>query len=96
MAHDSAGRQNNDMNPDQVSALIRQAMPAAEVLVQSDDNTHFSACVICDVFAGKRSIARHQMIYAALGTLVGREIHALSIEAHTRAEWAARAGASAN
>jgi acid stress-induced BolA-like protein IbaG/YrbA len=82
------------MNPDQVSALIRQAMPAAEVLVQSDDNTHFSARVISEAFAGKRSIARHQMIYAALGALVGREIHALSIEAHTQAEWAARAGGS--
>ena len=37
-------------------------------------------------FAGKRSIARHQMIYRTLGELVGREIHALSIEALTPEE----------
>jgi acid stress-induced BolA-like protein IbaG/YrbA len=92
MAHDSAGRQNNRMNPEQVSALIRQALPDAEVLVQSDDNTHFAARVISEAFAGKRSIARHQQVYAALGALVGREIHALSLETHTRAEWAANTG----
>ncbi len=32
-------------------------------------------------FAGKRSLARHQLVYRALGELMGREIHALSIEA---------------
>ena len=37
-------------------------------------------------FAGKRAIARHQMIYRALGERVGREIHALSIEALTPEE----------
>jgi len=82
------------MSPDQVAALIRRSMPDAEVLVQSDDNTHFAARVVSDAFAGKRSIARHQMVYAALGELVGRDIHALSIEAHTRAEWSAAAGAA--
>ena len=80
------------MNPEQVTALILQAMPDAEVLVQSDDNTHFAARVISEAFAGKRSIARHQLVYATLGALVGREIHALSLETHTRAEWAASTG----
>ena len=41
-------------------------------------------------FAGKRGLARHQLIYRALGERVGREIHALSIEALTPEEWAAR------
>jgi acid stress-induced BolA-like protein IbaG/YrbA len=96
MAHDSAGRQNNRMNPEQVSELIRQGLPDADVLVASDDNTHYTARVVSDAFVGKRSIARHQLIYAALGQLVGREIHALSIEAHTRAEWAAHPGRTEN
>ena len=39
---------------------------------------------------GKRSIARHQLVYRCLGELVGREIHALSIEALTPEEAAAR------
>jgi acid stress-induced BolA-like protein IbaG/YrbA len=74
------------MHPDKVAALISVALPGAEVLVRSDDQTHFEARVVAEQFAGKRSIARHQMIYAALGALVGREIHALSIEALTPEE----------
>ena len=80
------------MNPEQVSALIRHGLPDADALVQSDDNTHFAARVISEAFTGKRSIARHQLVYATLGALVGREIHALSLETYTRAEWAAQAG----
>jgi acid stress-induced BolA-like protein IbaG/YrbA len=78
------------MNPERVAELIRAGLPGADVLVQSDDNTHFAARVIAREFAGKRGIARHQLVYRALGELVGREIHALSIEALTPEEWAAR------
>jgi acid stress-induced BolA-like protein IbaG/YrbA len=78
------------MNPERVAELIRAGLPGAEVLVRSDDNTHFAARVIAREFAGKRGIARHQLVYRALGELVGREIHALSIEALTPEEWAAR------
>ena len=71
------------MHPDAVAELIRAGLPGAEVIVQSEDHTHFSTRVISAEFAGKRSIARHQMIYRTLGERVGREIHALSIEALT-------------
>jgi len=80
------------MTPEQVAALIRTAMPDAEVDVRSDDNTHFAALVISAAFQGMRSLARHQLIYRALGELVGREIHALSIEAFTPAESARHHG----
>ena len=69
------------MHPEKVAELIRAGLPGAQVRVESDDQTHFAAMVVCDAFTGKRSIARHQMVYATLGALVGREIHALSIEA---------------
>ena len=74
------------MHPDKVAELIRAGLPGAEVIVESDDQTHFATRVVSAAFAGKRSIARHQMIYRALGELVGREIHALSIEALTPEE----------
>jgi acid stress-induced BolA-like protein IbaG/YrbA len=77
------------MNPEQVAELIRAGIPGADVLVQSQDNTHFAARVVAREFAGKRGIARHQLIYGALGERMGREIHALSIEALTPEEWAA-------
>lgn len=78
------------MHPDQVAALIQAALPTATVHVQSDDQTHFNAVVVAAEFEGERRIARHQRVYRALGERVGREIHALSIEALTPAEWAAR------
>jgi acid stress-induced BolA-like protein IbaG/YrbA len=74
------------MNPEQVAQLIRTGLPGADVRVESDDNTHFAARVISSEFAGKRSLARHQLIYKALGALMGNEIHALSIEALTPEE----------
>jgi len=74
------------MNPEQIAQLIRAALPEAQVRVESDDNTHFAAHVVSREFIGKRSIARHQLIYKALGERMGREIHALSIEALTPEE----------
>ncbi len=74
------------MNPQQIAELIRAALPGAQVLVQSDDNTHFAARVVAREFAGKRPLARHQLVYKALGERMGREIHALSIEALTPEE----------
>ena len=71
------------MNPEEVARLIRAGLPDAQVEVRSDDHTHFAARVIAREFAGKRSLARHQLVYRALGELMGREIHALSIEALT-------------
>ncbi len=76
------------MHPDKVAELIRAGLPDAQVRVESEDHTHFAARVVSAGFAGKRSIARHQMVYRTLGELVGREIHALSIEALTPEEYA--------
>ena len=75
------------MNPDEITRLIEDGLPGADVHVRSDDNTHFEAIVVADAFAGKRAIARHQLVYACLGSLIGNEIHALSIRAHTPDEW---------
>ena len=59
----------------------------------SDDNTHFEALVVAAEFEGKRPLARHQLVYKCLGTLVGNEIHALSIKALTPDEWREQAAA---
>ncbi len=71
------------MDGEEVARLIRAGLPGAQVRVQTDDNIHFAARIVAREFAGKRTIARHQLVYAALGALMGREIHALSIEALT-------------
>jgi acid stress-induced BolA-like protein IbaG/YrbA len=79
------------MTPKQVAELIQTALPQARVEIRSDDNTHFSALLVGSQFEGLRLLARHQLVYGALGARMGGEIHALSIEAYTPAEWAARA-----
>jgi acid stress-induced BolA-like protein IbaG/YrbA len=79
------------MDPGQVADLIRRAIPDTQVDVRSDDNTHFAALLVGAAFEGLRPLARHQLVYRALGERVGREIHALSIEAFTPQEWSARA-----
>lgn len=74
------------MDPEEVAGLIRAGLPGAQVQVQSQDRTHFSARIVAREFAGKRALARHQLVYRTLGELMGREIHALSIEALTPEE----------
>jgi acid stress-induced BolA-like protein IbaG/YrbA len=79
------------MDPVEIVSLIEAGLPQAEVSVLSDDNTHFEALVVSDTFEGKRSLARHQLVYQCLGTLMGNEIHAMSIRAYTPEEWRAQA-----
>ncbi|MDX1561442.1 MAG: BolA/IbaG family iron-sulfur metabolism protein [Gammaproteobacteria bacterium] len=75
------------MDPSQISALIEQGLRGAEATVVTDGQGHYEAVVICPDFAGKRSLPRHQMVYATLGDLVGREIHALAVKTYTPEEW---------
>ena len=45
--------------------------------------SHFRLTIVSPRFSGKDQIARHRMVYAALGSLMQREIHALAIQALT-------------
>ncbi len=80
------------MTPSDITPLIEAGFDGATVTVASDDNTHFEAVVIASEFAGLRPLARHQLVYQTLGSLVGNEIHALSIRAYTPDEWQRQAG----
>jgi acid stress-induced BolA-like protein IbaG/YrbA len=75
------------MTAEEVTRLIEAGVPGARVRVLTDDDTHFEAVVIAPAFEGRRSLQRHQLVYAALGPRMGREIHALSIQAYTPSEW---------
>ncbi|MFW2404311.1 MAG: BolA family protein [Gammaproteobacteria bacterium] len=80
------------MTPNEIEQLIESHLDNCNVTVRSDDNTHYEAVVIASSFDGKRPLQRHQMVYAALGDKMGREIHALSIQAMTPDEAAADGG----
>ena len=80
------------MTADEVTQLIRSGLPDAEVRVATEDDTHFDAIVVARQFEGKRPLQRHQLVYAGLGARMGREVHALSIQAFTPDEWRIASG----
>ena len=43
--------------------------------------THWQVRIVSEVFRGQSAVARHRMVYEALGDLMHRDIHALRIEA---------------
>ena len=47
---------------------------------------HYSLHIVSAQFEGKPTLARHRMIYSALGEMMKQEIHALNIKAYTPQE----------
>jgi BolA protein len=45
------------------------------------DGAHWQLTIVSEAFRGKPPLARHRMVYEALGDLMKRDIHALKIEA---------------
>jgi BolA protein len=43
--------------------------------------SHWRLAIVSEAFRGKSAVARHRMVYEALGDLMKRDIHALRIEA---------------
>jgi len=44
---------------------------------------HYDVIIVSDKLEGKSQVARHRMIYDALGDMMHAQIHALSIKAYT-------------
>jgi acid stress-induced BolA-like protein IbaG/YrbA len=74
------------MNAETIRNLIEQGLPGAQIQVQGDDGVHFEATVISEAFRGKLPLARHRLVYATLGELMGGEIHALALRTLTPEE----------
>ena len=68
------------MDSTTIAQMILKGLPEAEVTVSGEDGVHFEAVVRCESFAGKSTLARHRMVYATLGELMGNEIHALGLQ----------------
>jgi BolA protein len=52
----------------------------------ADGRGHFNVQIVAHAFEGKLPIARHRLVYAALGDMMTTDIHALSIDARTPEE----------
>lgn len=74
------------MTPEVIRQMIESHLPDAQVEVYGDDGTHFQALVVTDAFEGKPVLARHRMVYDALGERMGGEVHALSLKTLTPSE----------
>lgn len=48
-----------------------------------EGGSHFRLEIVSRRFEGKSTVARHRMVYEALGALMHDEIHALAIRART-------------
>lgn len=78
-----------------IRALLEQALApeTLEVIDEShlhvghagarDGRGHFRIKIECKKFSGRPRLARHRMIYAALGSMMETDIHALAIEANS-------------
>jgi stress-induced morphogen len=77
------------ISPDDISALIRAALPDAEIAVSdtTGGGDHYAATVVSAAFAGKGPVDRHRMVYAALGDAMRGPIHALALVTETPEEY---------
>ena len=76
--------------------LSRLAPDALEVFDDSQEHAghagakdgggHFQLVIVSRNFAGKNAVARHRLVYEALGDLMPKQIHALAIRAYTPEE----------
>lgn len=69
------------MAADEIEAMIRAAIPDAEVQITdlAGDGDHYAAKVTSAAFAGVPRVRQHQMVYAALGGRMGGTLHALQL-----------------
>lgn len=74
------------VTPESIKLNIAQGIQTRYLTV-TGDGRHFEAVVVSEEFAGKSRIARHQLVYQALGDRMREEIHALSMKTHTPEEW---------
>ena len=70
------------MAASEIEALIKAALPDAEVTMQdlAGDNDHWGAKVVSSAFRGLSRVRQHQIVYAALRGRMGGELHALALQ----------------
>ena len=69
------------MAADEIAAMIRTAIPDAEVEITdlAGDGDHYAARVVSASFDGLSRVKQHQAVYAALGGRMGGVLHALQL-----------------
>jgi acid stress-induced BolA-like protein IbaG/YrbA len=75
------------LSAEQLKSYITASLACDYIQVLGDDGTHFEAVIVSPAFEGKRMVAQHQLVYAALGDRMKAEIHALGMKTYTPSQW---------
>ena len=71
------------LHPESLDITDDSAAHAGHAGAAPGGNTHWSVAIVSRSFAGKPTVARHRMVYSALGDLMNNPIHALRITARS-------------
>lgn len=74
-----------DLNPLSIEIEDDSALHAGHAGAKGGGG-HYRMTMVSDAFIGKNTVARHRLIYGALGELMRTRIHALAIRALTAEE----------
>jgi len=74
------------MTPDELKRAIAGGLECEHLDVVGDGR-HFQAVVVSRAFEGLAKVRRHQLVYGALGDRMREDVHALSMQTLTPAEW---------
>ena len=72
--------------PVRMELVDESAAHAGHAGASPGGNTHWKLTIVSAAFAGMPTVARHRMIYQALGELMQHPIHALAITARAPEE----------
>jgi BolA family transcriptional regulator, general stress-responsive regulator len=74
------------LEPLALDVVDESAQHAGHAGAQPGGETHWRVSIVSPRFAGQSVVARHRMIYQALGELIQNPIHALAITARAPEE----------
>ena len=69
------------LNPVRLDLRDESGQHAGHAGARPSGGSHWQLTIVSEAFRGKAPVARHRMVYEALGDLMKRDIHALRIEA---------------
>lgn len=74
------------ITPEDIKRTIESGIACEHVTVDGDGR-HFQALIVSAAFAGLTKVRQHQLVYGVLGERMREEIHALSMQTLTPAQW---------
>lgn len=84
--------------PEVIVSRIREHLSAESVEIDDQSHLHaghagaagggghYEVTIVASCFKGLNTLARHRLVYEAVGDLMKKEIHALSIQAYSAEE----------